>query len=264
MSTTRTHVGLSILAGAPVVLALLAVGCRGDPPARPPLKVAAAADLAVAFPELGALFEAQTGHPVVFSFGSSGLLAQQVGEGGPFDVYASANVRFVDQVLAQGRCAADSRVIYGVGRVGIWSRTRAYTLDELTGPGVVKVAIPDPEHAPYGMAAQQAVEAHGMWSALKPRLVYGDNARHALQLAESGNVEAAFVPLALALATPGGHFTLIDATQHAPLEQGMVACGDRLPLARRFIALVMSPEGRALMGRHGFVLPGEAPAPSVP
>lgn len=253
---SRTLVQAPLLAAA--LLAATSLGCTQAPSADvPTLKVAAAADLALVFPELAKLFEAETGAKVVFSFGSSGLLAHQIAEGGPFDVFASANVSFVDEVVAKGRCLAESRTLYGVGRVGLWSKTKRYDLDDLLTADVVKIGIPNPEHAPYGMAAKQALETSQRWEAVSKKLVYGENARQAMQLAESGNVEVAFVPLSLATGTPGGHFTLVDSALHRPLEQGIAACGPRAELGQRFVRLVMSERGRALMRKYGFLLPGE-------
>ncbi len=254
MRRTHTHTRWAVLIG----VALAAGGCSRSSPASPAtLKVAAASDLALVFPEIGALLEKETGTKVVFSFGSSGLLAKQVADGGPFDVYAAANVSFVDELIAKERCTADSRVLYGIGRVGVWSRDRELSLDDLAQPEVVKIAIPQPEHAPYGLAAKQALETRGAWEALRPKLVYGENARQAMQFAESGNVEAAFVPLSLAAASKVGHFVLIDAALHRPLEQGMAACGKNAALGAQFVALVMSDRGRAIMRKYGFLLPGE-------
>lgn len=238
-----------------IAAALLAACSRGNAPDT--LKVAAAADLALAFPEIAALYEAEVGAKVVFSFGSSGLLARQVADGGPYDVYASANVAFVDELVAKGRCDAASRTLYGLGRVGVWSPLGPLELEGLTAGSVVKLGIPQPEHAPYGTAAKQAMQSRGLWEVLSPKLVFGENARQTLQLAESGNVEAAFVPLSLATAAKGGHFTLIDAALHAPLEQGAAACGPRAELGRRFIGVLMSERGRAIMRKYGFLLPGE-------
>lgn len=253
MRRTHTHT----IGVAAALAALLAAGCARSPSEPATLKVAAAADLALVFPEIGALLERETGTKVVFSFGSSGLLAKQVADGGPFDVYAAANVSFVDELVAKGRCTSASRVVYGIGRVGVWSRDREVSLEDLAQPEVVKIAISHPDHAPYGLAAKQALVSRGAWDTLLPKLVYGENARQTMQLAESGNVEAAFVPLSLATAAKGGHFVLIDSALHRPLEQGMAACGKNAELGARFVALVMSDRGRAIMRKYGFLLPGE-------
>lgn len=237
----------------------------GRAAARPPLAVAGAADLAHVMPELAAAFEAETGRKVSASLGSSGLLAKQLENGAPFAVYLSAQASFVDGLVTKGVCDGSTRAVYGYGRVGVWSKLGALGLEDLRDPKVKRIAIPSPEHAPYGAAAKQALERVGVWADVAPRLVYAENARQSLQLAESGNVEAAFVPLPLASdggpERAGAKFALVDAALHAPLAQAIVRCGAADPDADRFIARVTSPEGQALLRRYGFYVP--APAASV-
>jgi molybdate transport system substrate-binding protein len=167
-------------------------------------------------------------------------------------------------LVAKGHCRGDTRAVYGYGRVGVWSRVGAIGLDGLRDPRVKRVAIPSPEHAPYGAAAKQALERMGLWADVAPRLVYAENARQSLQLAESGNVEAAFVPLPLASdggpERAGAHFTLVDGALHAPLAQTIVRCGADDADADRFVALVTSDAGQALLRRYGFYVPTPAAA----
>jgi molybdate transport system substrate-binding protein len=255
----------AILALAATVL--LATGCatgRPSPTPTSPLVVAAASDLRPAFSELGERFEELTGAPVVFSFGSSGLLAQQLIEGAPMDVYASADAAFVDRVLAAGVGDAASRMTYATGRLTIWSRSSSWadwgSLEEvISDPGVQVIAIANPEHAPYGRAAEQALQAAGVWEAARPRLVLGENVSDAQRLAATGNADVAIVALSLALAAgETGRWVLIDAALHAPLRQDLlVVTSDpvRARAAQAFVALVRSEEGQAVMQRFGFVLP---------
>ncbi|MFS8066476.1 MAG: molybdate ABC transporter substrate-binding protein [Byssovorax sp.] len=249
---------------------LLAPACKREVAvtSATPLKVAAASDLAFAFKDVGAAFEQATGTPVTFSFGSTGLLARQIAEGAPFDVFAAANVSFADDVVKQGACFADSKAIYGRGRVALWSRRGAplpRTLDDLREASYVKIAIANPEHAPYGKAAKEALIKAGVWDAIEDRLVYGENIQQTLQFAQSGNADVALVALALALVTDGG-FTAVDPALHAPLDQALVVCKGlggkalREPTARQFTAFVNSDAGRAIMKRYGFLLPGESVA----
>ncbi|MFO0722632.1 MAG: molybdate ABC transporter substrate-binding protein [Myxococcota bacterium] len=251
------------------MLALLLSACKPSaaPQAPPPLTVAAAADLALAFEELGKLYTAETHTPVRFSFGSTGLLAKQIAEGGPFDVFAAANVSFVDQVVASGRCDGASKTPYAFGRIVLWSKDPSMIparIEDLADEKYRRVALANPEHAPYGLAAKQALEKAGVWEAVKPRLVYGENVRQALQFAETGNAEVALVALSLTASSSvakGG--SLVDAALHAPIEQAMAICGTdatRQLQARRFLEMVRSEPGRAIMRRYGFFLPGERPA----
>ncbi len=233
-----------------------------------PLLVAAAADLVPAFELLGERFEEETGRRVVFNFGSSGRLAQQVLEGSPADLYASADVSFVERVLAAGRGDPDTRITYAFGRIVIWARADAWRgwrgLGELAADDDVRiVAIANPEHAPYGAAAREALESVGAWGELSDRLVLGDNVADTQRLVASGNADAGIVALSLAVAADErdeGRWTLIPDELHAPLQQDLVVTAedpDRAALATRFADLVASEAGREVMRRFGFLLPGD-------
>lgn len=260
--------------GAAIVL--VALGCgQGGATDAPPLLVAAASDLRPVFAELGAAFEESTGQPVVFTFGSSGQLAQQLVEGAPFEVFASADVALVGRVVAAGRGDAATQATYAFGRLVIWSRQDTWggwaDLGDLAGDRrVTTVAIANPAHAPYGRAAQQALDAAGVADTVEPRLVYGENVADAHRLAASGNADAAVIALSLAIASdPRGEGTWVpvDPALHAPLRQDLVVTAaepDRAVLAARFVEQVGSPGGRALMRRYGFALPGDAAMPERP
>ena len=230
------------------------------PPAPAPLKVAAAADLARAFDELGGAFAKQESLPKpLFTFGSTGLLAKQLIEGAPFDVFAAANVSFADDVLKAGVCDPASKVLYARGRIVAWSlKSAPKDLKELAGPAYVKVAIANPEHAPYGRAAVEALTAAGVYDQVKPKLVFGENVQQAMQFAQSGNAEVALVALSLATVSDGNYLT-IPSELHQPIDQALLVCGKR-PEAARFTQFVNSASGRAIMRRYGFLLPGEVVA----
>jgi molybdate transport system substrate-binding protein len=233
-----------------------------------PLRVAAAADLALAFAEIGPGFEKSSGKKVEFSFGSTGLLAKQIAEGAPYDVFAAANVSFVDDVVRSGACLGETKKIYARGRIVMWSSDKSKlpaTLDALRDPRYVKVAIANPEHAPYGLAAQQAMIRSGIWADVKPRAVYGENVQQTMMFATSGNADVAIVALSLAIASPGS-YVAIDPNLHDPLEQAMVVCkggssGGKPNEARAFVEYVGSEGGRAIMRKYGFLLPSEALPP---
>ena len=235
----------------------------------PPIRVAAAADLMFAFEALVAEHGESLGAPVAFSFGSSGLLAQQIERGAPYDVYASANVRFVDQVIAAGACDGATKLVYGRGRLAAWTRAGSVkppaTLAELDDPRFSRIAIANPEHAPYGQAAREALEHAGLWDALAPRLVYGENIRQAQQYAQTGNVELALVALALVIDDGDNPWSLIAERRHEPIDQALVVCarGKGPDGGQAFAALVASKRGREVMRRFGFARPGETDAPSL-
>jgi molybdate transport system substrate-binding protein len=243
------------------VLAAAGVSCGRPRQAEEPLRVAAAADLAKAFEEVGRAFEARTGRTVTLTLGSSGLLARQIAEGAPFDVYASANASFVDDVVKAGACFGDTRAMYARGRIVVWTRQDVpppASLADLADGRFKQVAIANPEHAPYGRAAQQALSSLGLWDTVKPKLVYGENVQQALQFAQSGNADAALVALSLALVSDGNRVD-VAAELHQPLDQALVVCkgSGRRDAATGFATFVGSDEGRAIMRRYGFLLPGE-------
>jgi molybdate transport system substrate-binding protein len=238
---------------AAVLVLLLLAGCgsaRGST-ADDPLLVAAASDLQPAFRELGERYTQQTGRPVTFTFGSSGQLAQQLANGAPYDVFASADVRYVEQVLAAGRGEVGTQAEYALGRLAIWSRDEPVRLDQLAEPRFGRIALANPEHAPYGRAAEQALSSAG---ALDPdRLVFGENVTDTLRLATSGNADVAVVALSVAQ-TAEGHVTPVPAAAHEPLRQALVVTG-RPAAATLFAGLVTSDMGRAVLARHGFAPP---------
>lgn len=227
-----------------------------------PLTIAAAADLQFAFQEIAERFEEQTGQRVVFSFGSTGNLAKQIEQGAPVDLFAAANVQFVQDLQDKGLIVPGTQQLYAVGRIVlVSSRAGGVEVADLTGlldAKISKVAIANPNHAPYGMAAKQALVAAGLWDQLQPKLVYGENVRQALQFVQTGNAEAGIVALSVAN-VPEVTCSLIDESLHEPLEQALAVIRGtpREKAARDFIKFVNGPEGRKIMRKYGFVLPGE-------
>lgn len=260
MSRRRAR-GLLVLAALAVTVSSACGGDQAESAGPTGITVAAASDLRPAFEQLGADFTAQTGIPVTFSFGSSGQLREQILNGAPFDLYASANVEFVDEVVAAGRGRPETRADYAEGRIVLWSPPGVRlpeSVDELVDPRYRRIAIANPEHAPYGQAALEALQAVGVWPQVEGRVVYGESVSDTLRIASSGNADVAVVALSLAIAD-GSPFTLVPAELHEPLRQALVvtSTGATGAAAQRFADFVASPAGRAVMNRYGFVLPGE-------
>lgn len=227
------------------------------------ITVAAASDLRPAFEELGAAFEAETGTKVTFSFGSSGQLREQILNGAPFDLFASANVEFVDEVIAAGRGVEATKADYAFGRIVLWAPagvTLPASIEDLGDEQYRRIAIANPEHAPYGLAAQQALESAGVYAEIESRLVYGENISDTFRIAASGNADVGIVALSLAIADDSD-YTLIPTELHEPLEQALVvtSTGARGEVATALAEFIGSPAGRDVMIRYGFVLPGDAP-----
>jgi molybdate transport system substrate-binding protein len=243
--------------------ALLTISACKREEAQAPVRIAAASDLTLAFEELGRNFERSRGQKLTFSFGSTGLLAKQLREGAPFDVFAAANVSFVDEVVAAGACDGATKKPYARGRIAVWTKRGSLAppiaLGDLADARFTRVAIANPEHAPYGRAAREALQKAGVWARLEPRLVYGENVRQTLQFAETGNVEAAIVALALVIGDRGNPWLIVDESMHRAIDQALVVCtrGANRRGGEAFAQFVAAESGRAVMRRYGFLLPGE-------
>ncbi|OLO39202.1 molybdate ABC transporter substrate-binding protein [Alkalihalophilus pseudofirmus] len=224
------------------------------------LTVAAASDLTLAFTEVGSLFEEETGATITFSFGSTGQLADQIANGAPFDVFAAANIKFVDQLNEKDLIFPDTQTTYAFGRIGIATLPDQplviEKLEDLLQPEVVKVAIANPDHAPYGLAAKQALETVGIWEELQGKLVYGRNISDTLAFIETGNVEAGIIALSL-YQEDNVNFHMIEENLHAPLEQSIAVINEtnQEELSRKFIEFIMGPVGKPIMESYGFVVP---------
>jgi len=228
------------------------------------ITVSAAANLTQAFEKIGAAFEAETGIRVIFNFGSSGQLTEQIRQGAAVDVFAAANADFVDQLEQEGLILPDTKALYAQGRITIWTRQdstlKIDQLEDLTAPAIERIAIANPEYAPYGQAAQEALEAAGLWETIASKLVLGENVAQTLSYAQIGEVDAAIVALSLSTASEG-RWVLVPAELHKPLNQALAVISDthHETEARVFTTFVNSPQGRAIMKQYGFILPGNEP-----
>lgn len=233
-------------------------GQAGEPAA---VSVAAASDLRGAFEELGQDFAAETGIVVSFSFGSSGQLREQIVHGAPFDVFASADVAYVDDVVEAGRGVADTVAEYAHGRLALHAapgRPLPAEVGDLADQRFRRIAVANPAHAPYGQAAVAALRSAGVYEEVEPRLVYGENISDTLRLARSGNADVAVVALSLVVTEPAP-FTVVPDALHEPLRQALVVTAghERRAEAERFARYVNSPAGREVLRRYGLTLPGE-------
>src|SRR6185369_8972907 len=210
--------------------------------------------------DLGRAFESTYKTKVVFVFGSTGLLTKQIENGAPMDLFAAASMSYIDELDQKGLIISDSKAIYARGRITLWtpadSNLRLEGIKDLARPEVMRVAIANPDHAPYGLAARQALESAGIWDAVKPKLVYGDNIRQTLQYAQTGNVDVAIVALSLSTQSRG-RWSLIPEELHKPLDQGLaiIKTTKKEKDARAFAAFLAGPQGRAIMQKYGFTFP---------
>ena len=230
------------------------------------MSIAAAADLKFALDEIVLLF--RSAHPaaqIEATYGSSGQFSTQIRQGAPYDVFFSADIDYPRALKAEGYSASEVRT-YGVGRIVLWGLSRntgTMTLHDLADPGIRKIAIANPLHAPYGKRAEQALRAAGVWERVMPRLVYGENIAQAAQYVRSGNAQVGIIALSLALSpelASHGSYALIPETLYQPLVQGYIItrrAADN-PLAHEFALFMSGKEARAIMTHYGFALPAQA------
>jgi molybdate transport system substrate-binding protein len=248
------------------VLMLAILGGAGTAPGRAqpvPILVFAASDLGPPFKLIVPEFERKTGIDVTLVLGSTGMLAQQIRNGAPADVFFAANETFVNGLAADNLTLRPTSTLYARGRVAavtLKSNTlRIDRLEDLNSPRVRRIALANPQHAPYGLAARQALEAAGLWKSLEPRLVFGENVQQAVQFVRSGSADAGLVARSVA-DTPDLAWTIVDDSLHAPLNQvAVVLAGTRQPAAAiSFIEFVNGAPGRSVVRQFGFLLPGES------
>ncbi|TCT16767.1 molybdate transport system substrate-binding protein [Natranaerovirga pectinivora] len=229
--------------------------------ASPAITVAAAGSLTNAFTELGAAFEQHNDVKVSFVFGSTGMLSEQIRNGAPYDIIAAADEVSIENLYQKGFIYADSINLYAIGRIGIVSNKKNLihinTLDDLLKPEIVKIAIATPEHAPYGLAAKEALVSSGLWDHLESKIVYGKNISEALTFVTTGNAEVGII--ALSLKDEELNFNIIDDNLHTPLYKSMAVTtnAQNEKLARSFINFVISTEGQEIMSKYGLISPEE-------
>lgn len=253
-------------AAAVLCVLALAGALSGLAAAQPAPAVAAASDLNFALTEIAREFERETGLRVETVFGSSGTLTRQIQDGAPFELFLSADESFVDTLAAAGLTRGRG-TLYAVGRIVLFAPAGS-PLDPNQGlaglarlvasGGVRRFAIANPEHAPYGRAAEAALRKHGLWTRLQPSLVLGENVSQAAQFATTGNAVGGILAYSLALAPNlkgRGRFALLPADDHAPLRQRMVLTARAGAVATRFYDYMQTPAARAILERYGFGLP---------
>jgi len=236
--------------------------------AAPVPNIAAASDLQFALAEIAAGFMRDSGRQVRLVFGSSGNFRRQIAEGAPFEMFLSADEAYVAALAKEGR-TEDGGIRYATGRIVLFAAAgsklqpdAALTdLKAAVADGRVRhFAIANPEHAPYGLAAKQALQAAGVWDALAPHLVLGENVLQAAQFATTGGAQGGIVAYSLARSpalADKGTYVLLPAESHAPLHQRMVLVNGAGMTAREFYRYLQQPTAREVFARFGFALPGE-------
>lgn len=229
------------------------------------IRVAAAADLQFAMNDLAALYEKETHIRIDVTYGSSGNFFAQIQNGAPFDLFFSADADYPRRLDAASLAEPGSLWIYAIGRIVMWTpgdspvdiAKRQWSA--LLDPAVRKIAVANPEHAPYGRAAVAAMKNAGIYDRVRDKLVYGENISQAAAFVQSGNAQVGIIALALALspAMRDGQSWEIPASQHSPIEQAAVALKNSAnkAAARAFLEFVKSAAGREILLRYGFMTP---------
>jgi molybdate transport system substrate-binding protein len=222
---------------------------------------AVAANYAGAMKSLSEAFTGKTGKTIAFTTGSTGKLYAQIAQGAPFDIMLSADARTPEKLEADGLGVAGSRFTYAVGRLTLWSADAGRIGDDpvaaLRDRATLKIAIANPELAPYGAAAREALQSLGAWDAIQPKLVFGENIGQAYSMVESGAAQMGFVALSAVIsperAQTGSRFD-IPQELHQPIRQDAILLkhGEANEAARQFLEFLKSPQAREISARYGY------------
>jgi len=238
--------------------------CTAAGAAAQPLTVAAASDLQVLLPDIAKRFERETKIPVATTFGSSGNFFAQIRNGAPYDLFFSADVDYAERLEDAGLAERGSLVEYATGRIVLWTRKDSGVnltvgLGILASPRVRRIAIANPEHAPYGRAAVAALEHEHLYQALQSKLVLGENVSQAAQFAQSGNAEVGILALSLALSPPlqkAGTMYRMPDDWYPPIRQAAVVLqrSTQKAAAKQFLTFLERPEIARILEQYGFAV----------
>jgi molybdate transport system substrate-binding protein len=250
-----------IVAALSLLLALPAASAQlPAPEAGKTLRIAAAADLQPLLPSLLSQFEQQTGIHAEASFQSSATLATQIIDGAPFDLFLAADLSFPQRVIDAGRAEESMPVPYARGTLVLWTRNDSglttLSLDTLPSAAIKTIAIANPEHAPYGRAAQAALTHLNLLDAVRPKLVTAENIAQTAQYADSGNAQVGFISLTSALTLrlkADGHFIQVPADDYPPILQGaiVIKASAGAGAAHRFLEFFAMPRVQQTLATEG-------------
>lgn len=226
--------------------------------------VAAASDLKFALDEIHTQFQAEHRQSVKLVYGSSGLLYQQIINGAPFEMFLSADEQYPMQLHQAGR-ASNAGELYAIGRIVLLQKRDSViplsaNKNDLSNAiqKAKKIAIANPQHAPYGRAAKEFLQSMGLWGLAEPKLVYGENITQTTSFVLAGGADFGISALSLAQApviSKQMRYTLISEEHHGVLKQRMVLTKEASPVVMHFYEYLRSPIARDILNRYGFILP---------
>jgi molybdate transport system substrate-binding protein len=240
-----------------LLLSALALLATALPAAAETANVAVAANFTAVAEELAALYEAESGHEIVLSFGATGQLYTQISQAAPFAVFLAADTERPELAVTEGLAVEDSFFIYAQGQLALYAPGREASEAALSGD-FDRLAIADPEAAPYGLAAVETLRALGLYETLEPRLVQGENISQTLQFIESGSAELGFVAASQVI---GKDFWAVPPHLHTPIDQGAVLLetGRGNQAAEGFLAFLRSDAAVAVIEAAGYSVPDATP-----
>jgi molybdate transport system substrate-binding protein len=245
-----------------LIFLLISVFCSAQE-----ITVAAAADLQFAFQDVAARFEKQTNHPVKLTFGSSGNFFSQIQNGAPFDVYFSADIDYPKRLETAGLAEPGTLYEYATGKIILWAPSGSKVdvsrgLQALLDANVNKIAIANPEHAPYGRAAVAAMKHENIYDKVSSKLVLGENISQTASLVVSGGADVGIIALSLGVAPTmktKGQYAEIPTDTYPAIEQAAVILksSKNKDVAKQFMAYLKTPEIQTILRDYGFTLPAK-------
>lgn len=226
------------------------------------VKIAAAADLRYALDEVVKAYKKNnSGATIEVIYGSSGNAFTQISNGAPYDIFFSADILYPQKLKEAGLTLTDPK-LYAIGRIVLWSSTVDVSkgLSVLAEKPNIKIAIANPEHAPYGQRSVEALKFYKLYEKVEKQLIYGENISQAAQFCLTGNADAGLIALSLvqspSMSNQGKYF-LIDEKSHQPLDQAYVILkrAKENMLALSFAEFVSSRPARVIFEKYGFTLP---------
>ncbi|HMJ20278.1 MAG TPA: molybdate ABC transporter substrate-binding protein [Terriglobales bacterium] len=250
-----------------VLAVAIFLGLSGGLCAAQEITVAAAADLQFVMQEVGARFQSATGKSVKLIYGSSGNFTQQLQNGAPFDMFFSANLDYPKQLEAAGLTEPGTFYQYAIGKIVVWVPNDSKLdvslgLRALLNPSLKKIAIANPQHAPYGKAAVAAMQKENIYEQVKDKFVLGENISQAAAFVASGSADVGIVALSLALSPnmkDKGRYAEVPAADYPAIEQACVIMGSskNKSVAQQFLKFIQSSPITELFQKYGFAIPNQ-------